>query len=514
MIKRALVSVYDKTGVVAFASALAGMGIEIVSSGGTSAALAVAGVPHLQVDEVTGFPEMLDGRVKTLHPHIHGAILADRSKPDHLETLREHSITPIDLVVCNLYPFLNQPSIELIDIGGPSMVRSAAKNHESVGVVVDPADYEEILAEIRHSGSQSLSSLTMKRLAAKAFYHTSTYDLAIADWMDGFDGDDATSVPADQVLPEVIHLDLRRAETLRYGENPHQVGARYTIRGQSSWADTAIQHSGKAMSYLNVYDTDAAWRLVHELHDGPAAVVIKHANPCGAAVGADVETAYRKAHAGDPVSAFGGVIAVNRTVTVALAEHIAGVFTEVLIAPSYEADALELLRERKAMRVLESEPPSHQVRHVRSIDGGVLVQSPDRADAAMESREGWRVVSKVSPDEMMWRDLDLAWRVCAHVSSNAIVIATEGSAVGIGGGQQSRLDSARLAVGKAGDRARGAVAASDAFFPFRDGLDTLAEAGVRAIIQTGGSVRDDEVIAAADEYGIALVLTGVRHFRH
>jgi phosphoribosylaminoimidazolecarboxamide formyltransferase / IMP cyclohydrolase len=514
MINRALLSVYDKTGIVEFASALTKLGVQLVSSGGTSAALHAAGVPHTQVDEVTGFPEMLDGRVKTLHPNIHGGILADRSNPEHLETIRSHGIDLIDLVVCNLYPFMDKPSIELIDIGGPSMVRSAAKNHQSVGVIVDPRDYADVLDELRLNGEPALSLPTKRRLAAKAFAHTSTYDLAIADWMAGFDGDDATSVPADQVLPAVIHLDLRRAETLRYGENPHQVGARYTIRGQSSWADTAIQHSGKAMSYLNVYDTDAAWRLVHELHDGPAAVVIKHANPCGAAIGSDVESAYRKAHAGDPVSAFGGVIAVNRTVTVALAEHIAGVFTEVLIAPGFDEDALELLRERKAMRVLQSEPPSHQVRHVRSIDGGVLVQSPDRADSSMESREGWRVVSKVAPDEMMWRDLDLAWRVCAHVSSNAIVIATEGSAVGIGGGQQSRLDSARLAVGKAGDRARGAVAASDAFFPFRDGVDTLAEAGVRAIIQTGGSVRDDEVIAAADEHGIALVLTGVRHFRH
>ncbi len=514
MIKRALLSVYDKSGVVPFASALAAMGIEIVSSGGTSAALKEAGVTHLQVDEVTGFPEMLDGRVKTLHPNIHGGILADRSKPEHLQTISEHGIQPIDLVVCNLYPFMDKPSIELIDIGGPSMVRSAAKNHEAVGVIVDPVDYADVLNELQLSSEPSLSLATKRRLAAKAFAHTSTNDLAIADWMAGFNGDDANSVPADHILPEVIHLDLRRAEILRYGENPHQVGARYAIRGQHGWADTAIQHGGKEMSYLNVYDTDAAWRLVHELGDTPAAVVIKHANPCGAAIGADVESAYRKAHAGDPVSAFGGVIAVNRTVTPALAEHIAGVFTEVLIAPAFHPEALELLRERKALRVLQAEAPSHQVRHFRSIDGGLLVQSPDRADASVESREGWRVVSKVVPDDMMWRDLDVAWRVCAHVSSNAIVVAIEGSAIGIGGGQQSRLDSARLAVGKAGDRARGAVAASDAFFPFRDGLDTLAEAGVRGIIQTGGSVRDDEVIAAADEHGIALVLTGVRHFRH
>jgi phosphoribosylaminoimidazolecarboxamide formyltransferase / IMP cyclohydrolase len=512
MIKRALLSVYDKTGVVAFASALVELGVELVTSGGTANALNEAGVPHLLVDAVTGFPEMLDGRVKTLHPNIHAGILADRSKPDHLETLRAHSITPIDLVVCNLYPFHDSPSIELIDVGGPSMVRGAAKNHDSVGVLVDPSDYESVLNELKQDGQ--LSFALRRRLAAKAFTHTSAYDSAIADWMTGDEGNDTRTVPADQMLPERLMLDLRRAEVLRYGENPHQTGARYRIRGQRGWADTAVQHGGKAMSYLNVYDTDAAWRLVHELGDDPAAVVIKHANPCGAAIASDIESAYRKAHGGDPVSAFGGVIAVNRTVTEALAEQVSLVFTEVLIAPGFTAEALDLLAERKNLRVLEAEAPSHQIRHYRSIDGGVLVQSPDRADAAIESRESWRVMSRVEPDEMTWRDLELAWRICAHVSSNAIVIATDGSAVGIGGGQQSRLDSARLAVGKAGDRVKGAVAASDAFFPFRDGLDTLAEAGVKAIIETGGSVRDDEVIAAADEHGIALVFSDTRHFRH
>jgi phosphoribosylaminoimidazolecarboxamide formyltransferase / IMP cyclohydrolase len=512
MIKRALLSVYDKMGVVALAAALVELGVEIVSSGGTSSALHEAGVSHLQVDAVTGFPEMLDGRVKTLHPNLHAGILADRSKPDHLETLRAHNISLIDLVVCNLYPFHDNPSIELIDVGGPSMVRGAAKNHDSVGVLVDPVDYESVLSELKQDGA--LSESLRRKLAAKAFAHTSAYDSAIADWMTGGEGAEPTSVPADQMLPERLTLDLRRAEVLRYGENPHQVGARYRIRGQRGWADSAIQHGGKAMSYLNVYDTDAAWRLVHELGEEPAAVVIKHANPCGAATGSDIYAAYRRAHSGDPVSAFGGVIAVNRTVTEQLAEQISAVFTEVLIAPGFTPEALELLRTRKALRTLEAEAPSHHLRHYRSIDGGLLVQSPDRADATIESRASWRVMSKVEPDEQTWRDLELAWRVCAHVSSNAIVVATDGAAVGIGGGQQSRLDSARLAVGKAGDRVKGAVAASDAFFPFRDGLDTLAEAGVKAIIETGGSVRDDEVIAAADEHGIALVFSGTRHFRH
>jgi phosphoribosylaminoimidazolecarboxamide formyltransferase / IMP cyclohydrolase len=505
--RRALLSVYDKTGIVDFARELVSLGWDLVSSGGTAAALGAAGIAHVTVESVTGFPEMLDGRVKTLHPAIHGGLLADRSKPDHLAAIDEHGIAPIDLVACNLYPFSSDPSIELIDIGGPSMVRSASKNHESVTVLTNPRDYDGVLAEIREFGNTSLE--TRRSLAAIAFDHTSTYDRAIADWLTASD----TSTP-EPVLPTSLTLQLELAETLRYGENPHQVGGRYMIRNQKSWADSAVLHGGKAMSYLNVYDTDAAWRLVHELSDGPAAVVIKHANPCGAAVGSDIESAYRKAHAGDPVSAFGGVIAVNRAVTVELAEQIAGVFTEVLIAPEYEPDALALLLERKALRVLEAPAPGASLRHLRSIDGGVLVQSVDRADIGIAGDEGWRVVSKAQPDEKMMVDLDLAWRVCAHVSSNAIVVATDGSAVGIGGGQQSRLDAARLAVGKAGDRSRGAVAASDAFFPFRDGLDTLAEAGVRAIVETGGSVRDDEVIAAADEHGIVLILTGVRHFRH
>jgi phosphoribosylaminoimidazolecarboxamide formyltransferase / IMP cyclohydrolase len=508
--RRALLSVYDKTDVVSFARELVSMGWEIVSSGGTSAALKDAGIAHLTVESVTGFPEMLDGRVKTLHPAIHGGILADRAKPAHLAALADHGIATIDLVACNLYPFGSQPSVEMIDVGGPTMVRAAAKNFASVTVVVDPRAYEQVLADLRSHGEVQLA--TRKALAADAFLHTSTYDDAIAEWLQA-SIDQSTDAQAE-VLPQRLTLRLDLAEVLRYGENPHQVGGRYAIRGRTSWADSAQQHGGKAMSYLNVYDTDAAWRLVHELGEGPAAVVIKHANPCGAATGPDVVTAYRKAQAGDPVSAFGGVIAVNRTVTPALAEQIAGVFTEVLIAPAFDSEALELLQERKSLRLIEAKPPTIQLRHIRSTDGGMLVQSVDRADAGLGAPDSWSVVSAAKPDDMVLADLDLAWRVCAHVSSNAIVIATDGSAIGIGGGQQSRLDSARLAVGKAGDRARGAVAASDAFFPFRDGLDTLAEAGVRAIVETGGSVRDDEVIAAADEHGIVLVFTGVRHFRH
>jgi phosphoribosylaminoimidazolecarboxamide formyltransferase / IMP cyclohydrolase len=512
--RRALLSVFDKTGIVRLAGELVKLGYEIVSSGGTSNTLNEAGIAHVKVETLTGYPEMLDGRVKTLHPAVHAGILADRAKPTHLESLRAHKISPIDIVVCNLYPFESDPSVDLIDVGGPTLLRAAAKNHASVTVLIDPDDYETVLSELW--ATSEVSDETRRRLAAKAFRHTGTYDVAIASWMAGVNSheDHAEHLPADQLLPEIIDLRLERAETLRYGENPHQVGARYRILGHQSWVDTSVQLGGKAMSYLNVYDADVAWRLVHDLGDEPAAAVIKHANPCGAAVGPDIESAYRKAHSGDPVSAFGGIIAVNRRVGVALAEQIAAVFTEVIIAPDFDEDALDLLLERKSLRVIQARRPGRSARHYRSIDGGLLVQSSDRADAGLESQESWNVVSRAKPDETMTRNLDLAWRVSAHVSSNAIVIATDNSAVGVGGGQQSRLDSARLAVAKAGDRSRGAVAASDAFFPFRDGLDTLAEAGIRGVIQTGGSVRDDEVIAAADEYGMVLVLTGIRHFRH
>ena len=514
--RRALLSVYDKTGLIPFAEALLRCGFELVSSGGTAAALAQAGIHHLTVDEVTGFPEMLDGRVKTLHPMLHGGILADRSKPDHLATIAEHGITPIDVVVCNLYPFSSNPSIELIDIGGPSMVRSAAKNFDSVAVVVSPGDYEAVAEELNRHG-QVLAG-TRHRLAAAAFAHTAAYDTTIATWFADQLADAEPASPSPDtpstVLPATLTIVAERADILRYGENPHQHGARYRIVGERSWWDHAIQHGGKELSYLNVYDADAAWRLVHELGDRPAVAIIKHANPCGAAVASTAATAYSLAHRCDPVSAFGGIVAVNRPVEGSFARELSETFTEVIVAPSFTGEALEVLRTKKALRIIEAPAPGDSPRMIRSIDGGLLVQDSDTVAGEIERREGWQVVTKSSPTQAQWSDLEFAWAVCAHVSSNAIVLAESGQAVGIGAGQQSRVDSAQIAVRKADGRASGGVAASDAFFPFRDGLDLVATAGIRAVIQPGGSVRDPEVIAAADEHGIAMVFTGRRHFRH
>lgn len=495
---RALLAPYDKTGIVDFARALTEIGWDLVATDGTVRVLRDAGVEVQSVADVTGFPEMLDGRVKTLHPAIHGGVLADRSKPEHMADLDRQGIAPIDLVVCNLYPFTSQPSIEMIDVGGPTMVRAAAKNHAHVGVVVDPGDYDEVLHELRASGS--LSDGTRRRLARAAFAHTAAYDAAIVTWLD--DG---------AVLPPTIHLALERAQDLRYGENPHQAGARYRRTGDRSWWDHAVQHGGKELSFLNLYDTEAAWRLVHDLGDEPAVAIIKHANPCGAAIDDDITTAYRRAHECDPTSAFGGIVAINRPVPASLAEALAPVFTEVVVAPAYDGDALEILAKKKNLRVLEAPSPGHDRLDIRTIDGGLLVQEIDRFET---DRSTWKVVSKVAPTEEQWRDLEIAWRVCAWVKSNAIAIATDRQAVGIGAGQPSRVDAAQIAARKAGDRARGGAAASDAYFPFRDGLDALAEAGVAAVIEPGGSMRDEEVIAAADEHGIALVFTGERHFRH
>ena len=496
---RALLSVWDKTGLIDLARGLTDLGWELVSSGGTAHALADAGVAVTEVEAVTGSPEMLGGRVKTLHPRIHGGILAGRSIPDHLADLRAHGIEPFDLVVSNLYPFSAQPSIEMIDIGGPTMVRAAAKNHAHVGIVVDPRDYVTVLDELRRGGR--LSDGTRLGLARKAFAHTAAYDAAIVSWFD-----------RAEVLPPTLHLALERAQELRYGENPHQEGARYRRVADTSWWDTAVQHGGKALSFLNLYDTEAAWRLVHELGTDAAAVaIIKHANPCGVAVTDDVTTAYTRAHECDPVSAFGGIVAINRPVPVSLAEAIATVFTEVVVAPAYETGALEVLAARKNLRVLEAQPPGHDALDVRSIDGGLLVQQVDRF---ISGRSSWRVAGSIAPTDEQWRDVELAWRVCAHVKSNTIVLVADRQAVGIGAGQQNRVDAARIAAEKAAGRAKGGAAASDAFFPFRDGLDACAAAGVAAVIEPGGSMRDDEVIAAADEHGIALVFTGERHFRH
>jgi len=500
---RALLSVYDKDGLVEFAGGLVELGWDLLASGNTSAALSDAGIAHRAASDVTGAPEILGGRVKTLHPAIHGGILADRSVPEHLAELERQGIDPIDLVVCNLYPFRSDPSVELIDIGGPTMVRAAAKNFAHVGVVVAPADYTEVLDELRRHGA--LSDETRRRLARAAFAHTAAYDAAIVRWLD--DG---------ELLAPTIHLTLERAEVLRYGENPHQHGARYRVAGETTWWDDMVQHSGTALSYLNLFDTDAAWRLVHELASDagrPAVAIIKHANPCGAAVGPDLVEAYRLALDCDPLSAFGGVVAVAGSIDAPLAEAIAaGPQADVIVAAAVEPDALaRLIARRKATRILSAPPPEPAPTQVRSIGGSALIQEGDRL---LAPRADWKVVTKVAPTEDQWRDLVLAWRVCARTMSNAVVVVTGGQASGIGAGQQSRVGAAEIAVAKAGDRAKGGAGASDAFFPFPDGLEVLARAGVAAVIHPGGSVGDAAVIEAADASGIALVATGERHFRH
>ncbi len=501
--KRALLSVYDKSGVVELASALRDLGWELVSSGGTAKVIAAAGLPVLDVADLTGFPAILGHRVVTLHPAIHAGLLADLDQSDHRDDLERLGLAPFALAVVNLYPFSAQPGIEMIDVGGPTMVRAAAKNHAHVGVVVDPADYSAVVAELQSAGV--LSAATRRALARKAFAHTAAYDAAVVTWLD--QTDPAGVAP----LPPSLHLALDLAQPLRYGENPHQQGARYRRVGAHSWWDDAVQHGGKELSYLNLYDTEAAWRLVNDLGEGPAAVIVKHANPCGVALAGDITSAYQQAHECDPVSAFGGIVALNRRVPKSLAEALAPVFTEVVVAPGFDDDALEVLLTKKNLRVLTALPPAPAGLDVRQVDGGLLVQQPDVVSL---DRTGWQVVSKGAPTDAQWVDLLLGWRVVAAVSSNAIVVTNGGAAVGIGAGQQNRLDSARIAVEKAGSRSLGGACASDAFFPFRDGLDAVAAAGVAAVIEPGGSVRDAEVIAAADEHGIALVFTGQRHFRH
>ncbi len=513
----ALLSVYDKTGVADLARALAELGWDLVSSGGTAKAIADAGVDVTDVVEWTGVPAILGHRVVTLHPKVHGGILADPTDAEHQADMDAYGITPIDLVVANLYPFGSDTAefahgsgsgtkIDLIDIGGPAMVRAAAKNHAFVGICVDPSDYDGVVEELRADGV--LSDDTRRRLARNAFAHTAEYDAAIVTWFDESEtvDDDAP----DEILPDSIHLSLEKAQPLRYGENPHQQGARYRQVGAASWWDSMTQHGGKELSYLNVFDTEAAWRLVHRFDD-PAVVVVKHANPCGVAVADDIGAAYVAANACDPVSAFGGIVAANRTVTVAMAEPLSSVFTEVVVAPDFEPEALELLTAKKNLRVMSASAPSELPFDVRPVDGGLLVQQPD--DVAGRS-DDWRVVTDAQPTEGQWRDMEFAWTVCAAVSSNAIVYAKDGQAFGIGAGQQNRLDSARIAAERSDGRASGGACASDAFFPFADGLEAAVAAGVSCVIQPGGSVRDDEVIAAANEHGITMVFTGQRHFRH
>lgn len=497
----ALLSVHDKRGAADLGRVLVEAGWRVLSSGGTAAHLADHGVPVVDVADLTGSGAILGHRVVTLHPAVHAGILADLDDPTHRADLERLGIEPIALVVVNLYPFAANPGVELIDVGGPAMVRGAAKNHAHVAVVVDPADYGSVADEIRSGGS--VSPETRRNLAVKAFTVTSAYDAGIARWLAG----------DDEVLPRSLLLAANREDVLRYGENPHQSGARYSLVGGRGWWDGAVQHGGKEASYLNVLDTEAAWRLVHRFV-GPACVIVKHANPCGVAEVNEVDglaEAHRRANACDPTSAFGGIVALNRPVDVDTARSIAPIFTEVVVAPSFEPGALEILGERKNLRTFSGPAPFGNQLDVRSIDGGLLVQS---VDPVVIDRVAWRVAGRVEPTDEQLNDLEFAWLVCAATGSNAIVVAKDRQAFGIGAGQQNRLDSARIAVERAAGRVVGGVAASDAFFPFRDGLDALAAAGVKAVIEPGGSVRDDEVVAAADEHGIALVLTGERHFRH
>ena len=513
-IRRALISTYDKTGLAELATGLHGAGVTIVSTGSTATRIAEAGVPVTPIEELTGFPELLDGRVKTLHPRVHAGILADRRLPAHVEQIAEQGIEPFDLVIVNLYPFTTTVAsgagpdecVEQIDIGGPAMVRAAAKNHPSVAVVVDPARYGDVLDAVR-SGGFTLEQ--RQRLAADAFVHTATYDVHVASWMTNVlaPNDDDTGFPA------WIGGTWDRASVLRYGENPHQPAALYVSGYGPGGLATAEQLHGKAMSYNNYVDADAAHRAAYDFPE-PAVAIVKHANPCGIAVGADIAEAHRKAHATDPVSAFGGVIAANRPVTPAMAEQVAEVFTEVVIAPDFEPAALQVLARKKHVRLLRVADRRPGEVEIRPVSGGLLMQDVDVIDAEGDDPASWTLAAGEPADAATMADLAFAWRACRSVKSNAILLAHDGAAVGVGMGQVNRVDSARLAATRAGERARGAVAASDAFFPFADGLRVLLEAGVRAIVQPGGSVRDEEVVAAADEAGTTMYLTGTRHFFH
>ncbi len=500
--RRALLSVYDKTGLDDLARGLVDLGFELVSSGKTAGALAEAGVPVTTVEDVTGAPEMLDGRVKTLHPRIHGGLLADLGKESHRSDLEALGIAPIELVVSNLYPFLDQPDIETIDIGGPAMVRAAAKNHAWVGVVTRPDQYDVVLDELR-TRDGALSDETRRRLALEAFAHTAAYDAAIVRWLQ-----------ADETLPRHLVLALERtADELRYGENPHQQAARYRLAGTESWWDGVTQHSGLALSYLNYYDAEAAWQLAHDLGDGPACAIIKHANPCGAAVADDAATAYQHALESDELSAFGGIVAVNRPVDDATAARmVAGPQADVIVAPGYVPGTLDaLVQKRKNTRLLEAPAPSRDPLDFRPLTGGFLVQEAPHFAA---SRENWRVVTKLAPTPEQWRDAELAWRICGHVKSNCVVLVKDLQAVGIGAGQQSRVGAGEIAAKKAEGRAKGGASATDGFYPFPDGIEAAAAAGVAVVVQPGGAVRDDANTARADELGVAMVFTGERQFLH
>jgi phosphoribosylaminoimidazolecarboxamide formyltransferase/IMP cyclohydrolase len=511
-VRRALLGVYDKTGIEELAAGLAAAGVELVSTGATARRIAEAGVPVTPVEQVTGFPECLDGRVKTLHPAVHAGILADRRKPEHVAQLEELGIAPFDLVVVNLYPFTETVSsgaspdecVEQIDIGGPAMVRASAKNHPSVAVVVDPARYGDVLAAVAAGG---FTLAERQQLAAAAFRHTATYDIAVASWL----GNVVAPDDEGSGFPGWIGASWDRADVLRYGENPHQRAALY--RGWQPGLAHAEQLHGKEMSYNNYIDTDAAWRAAHD-HRDPCVAIIKHANPCGIAVGADIASAHRKAHACDPISAFGGVIAANREIDLMMAEQVAEVFTEVVVAPSFTDDAVRVLTAKKNIRLLRLPHVPGPGVEMRPISGGLLLQVKDSLDAPGDDPTSWTLAAGEPLDAAGLDDLVFAWRAVRAVKSNAILLAHDRATVGVGMGQVNRVDAARLAVSRAGERAAGSVAASDAFFPFADGLQVLLDAGVRAVVQPGGSVRDEEVVAAAAAAGVPLYLTGTRHFAH
>ncbi|MGX9670629.1 bifunctional phosphoribosylaminoimidazolecarboxamide formyltransferase/IMP cyclohydrolase [Mycobacterium sp. HM-7] len=517
-IRRALISVYDKTGLAELARGLHAAGVTLVSTGSTAKTIAAEGIPVTPVEEVTGFPEVLDGRVKTLHPRVHAGLLADTRKAEHLAALDELGVEAFELVVVNLYPFTQTVAsgasedecVEQIDIGGPSMVRAAAKNHPSVAVVVDPLGYDGVLAAV-NAGGFTLEE--RKKLASLAFRHTAEYDVAVASWMGSVlvPGDDEASAAG---MPAWLGATWRRSDVLRYGENPHQKAALYSDDAGWPGLAQAEQLHGKEMSYNNFTDADAAWRAAFD-HEDICVAIIKHANPCGIAVSSiSVADAHRKAHASDPLSAFGGVIATNTAVTEEMAETVADIFTEVIVAPAFEPGAVEILTRKKNIRILVASEPQPGGTEFRQVSGGLLVQQRDALDAAGDDPANWTLATGSPADPETLADLVFAWRACRAVKSNAIVVATNGATVGVGMGQVNRVDAARLAVERGGDRVRGAVAASDAFFPFPDGLETLTNAGVKAIVHPGGSVRDDEVTAAAAAAGITLYLTGARHFAH
>ena len=516
-IRRALISVYDKSGLIPLAQGLHEAGVDIVSTGSTAKTIADKGIPVTPVEFVTGFPEVLDGRVKTLHPHIHAGLLADTRNPEHLAALAKLKIEPFDLVVVNLYPFTEtvdsgaeiDECVEQIDIGGPSMVRAAAKNHASVAVVTDPLGYDGVLAAVRAGG---FTFEQRKKLAALAFRHTAVYDIAVAGWMETVLSPEEGGAPAS--LPPWFGRSWRRTAILRYGENPHQQAALYSDDAGWPGLAQAEQLHGKEMSYNNFTDADAAWRAAFD-HQQMCVAIIKHANPCGIAISStSVADAHRKAHACDPLSAFGGVIAANTEVTREMAEQVAEIFTEVIIAPAYEEGAVEVLSRKKNIRVLLAGEPTVGGVEIRQIAGGLLMQERDELSAPGDDAAHWTLAAGPAADDATLADLAFAWRTCRAVKSNAIVVAADGATVGVGMGQVNRVDAARLAVERGGDRVRRAVAASDAFFPFPDGLQVLIDAGVKAVVHPGGSVRDDEVTAAAEAAGITLYLTGARHFAH